>query len=342
MNGSLRSVGIVGSGAVAPLHLRAYRQLGVKVRALLAVDQAQADALCAEEGIAPRRVGDLDALVATDCDFFDVMVPPQQQPDIVARLCEAGRPILCEKPLALGLDAAAALVRGAERRKVHLGVMHNQLFYGAHVRARELIASKAVGEARLLRMHLVGFHTAHTAWKRSLQERGGMIWDDGIHRLYTAQSLFGPIEHVHARGHRDLAGPESGWAGSVHLRFAGGQMGVWDFSYALGGGTFYDDSLAVVGTRGVIAINGAFGRPWPASKFAVRTGDEWREEPVGSDWAGSFVELIRHFIEAAEAGRESELIGGRAVLSTVAAAEAVERSLREDRQVAVVTVPMSL
>lgn len=335
MKGSLRSVGIVGSGAVAPLHLRAYRELGVEVRALLAIDHQQADALCAEQGISPQRVRDLDGLVAAGCDFFDVMVPPQQQPEIVTRLCGGRRPILCEKPLALELATAAALVRTAARSDVPLGVAHNQLFYGPHARAREMIASNAIGEARLLRMHLVGFHHAHTAWKQRLQERGGMIWDDGIHRLYTAQSLFGRIERVHARGQRDLAGPGTGWAGTVHLRFAGGQMGVWDFSYALGGGTFYDDSLAIIGTRGAISINGAFGQPWRSPAFAVRTDDVWREERVGCDWQTSFVELIRHFIEAAESGQESERMGGQAALSTIAAAEAVERSLREEREIEV-------
>ena len=335
MSSSLRTVGIVGSGAIVPCHLRAYRELGIQVRALLAVDRAQADALCADADIAPCRPADVEAMAAEECDFFDVMVPPQVQPKIVTRLARLGRPILCEKPLALGLAPAGTLVRTAEENGVRLGVVHNQLFYGPHVRARQLIASGEIGEAKMLRLHLVGHHSAHTAWKQDLQARGGMIWDDGIHRLYTAQSLFGRIESVHAHGQRDLAGAGLGWAATVHLRFAGGRMGVLDFSYGLGGGEFYDDSLSVIGTRGAIAINGAFRRPWPMPALTVRTGDVWREEPAGIDWEESFVELVRHFVERAAAGRDSDLIGGRAALETVAAAEAVERSLREAREVAV-------
>ena len=335
MGCSLRTVGLVGSGAIAPLHLRAYRKLGIEVRALLASDQGQADALCTAGGIAPRRPADLEALAAEECDFFDVMVPPQVQPQIVHFLSRLGRPVLCEKPLALGLAKAVALVRAAEENGARLGVTHNQLFYGPHVRARELIAAGEIGEAKILRLHLVGSHSAHTAWKQDLQARGGMIWDDGVHRLYTARSLFGRIERVHAHGQRDFAGRALGWAATVHLQFAGGQMGVLDFSYGLGGGEFYDDSLSVIGTRGVIAINGAFGRPWPMPAFAVRTGGAWHEESAKVDWEESFVALVRHFIETTAAGKDSDLIGGRAALETVSAAEAVERSLRENRESAV-------
>ncbi|HTO04052.1 MAG TPA: Gfo/Idh/MocA family oxidoreductase, partial [Opitutus sp.] len=182
MSCSLRTVGIVGSGAIAPRHLRAYRELGIEVRALLAAEAVQAEALCADAGIAPHRPADLEALAAEDCDFFDVMVPPQVQPQIVTRLARLGRPILCEKPLALGVAEAGALVRTADENGVRLGVVHNQLFYGPHLRARELISSGEIGAPKLLRLHLVGHHSAHTAWKQDLQARGGMIWDDGIHR----------------------------------------------------------------------------------------------------------------------------------------------------------------
>lgn len=335
MSRLLRTVGIVGSGAIVPRHLCAYRELGIEVRALLAAEAAQATALCAAHGIAPRLHDTVEAFAEVPCDFFDVMVPPQVQPEIVARLARLGRPILCEKPLALGLAAATALVKTAERYGAPLGVMHNQLFYGPHVRARELISAGELGEARLLRLHLVGFHAAHTVWKKHLQEHGGMIWDDGMHRLYTAQSLFGRIERVHAHGARDLAGPGLGWAGTVHLKFAGGRVGVFDFSYGLGGGEFYDDSLSIVGTRGVIEINGAYGRPWPMPAMAIRCGNTWREEPVTTDWGESFVVLVRHFLATVALGRNSDVMGGRAALSTVAAAEAIERSLREEREVTV-------
>ena len=54
MTRPLANVGVVGAGWIAPLHLRAYRALGIEVRAILAPDRAQAAALAANHGIAPE------------------------------------------------------------------------------------------------------------------------------------------------------------------------------------------------------------------------------------------------------------------------------------------------
>lgn len=334
-----RTVGMVGSGWIALRHIRAFQAKGIAIAAMLAPDRAQADRLCTQAGISPRLHAGLDDFLAEECGFYDVLVPPQVQPELVHRLLTRGRPVLCEKPLALSLAQGQALVAEAERQGTILAVMHNQLFQAAVVRAREIILSGEIGEPRLIRLHLVGHHIATTEWKRGLEARGGMIWDDCIHRLYVAESLFGAIRRVQARGVRDLAGPGAGWAGSVHLGFADGRMGVLDFSHGLGGGQFYDDSLAVIGTRGIVQVNGTFGQPWPMARCNVRVGDVWREEKVAGTWEDSFAGLLGHFLETVDSGRPSPLIGGRAALATVAAAEAIERSLREGGEITVGAVP---
>jgi predicted dehydrogenase len=328
-----RTVGMVGSGWIAPRHIRAFQANGVTVTALLAPDRAAAERLCAETGIAPRLHATIDEFVGEECDFYDVLVPPKVQPDVVDRLVTRGKPVLCEKPLALGVAAGEKMLAAAKRHGVPLAVMHNQLFHAPVIRAREILLSGEIGEPRIIRLHLVGAHSAASEWKRALQSHGGLVWDDCIHRLYLAEHFMGPVLRVRAMGAR--AGEENGSSGSVQLSFAGNRLGVLDFSYHLGGEGFYDDSLMVIGTRGVIHLNGGYGSPLPLPPLGVRTAGGWRAEPVAGSWEDSFGALVAYYLEHQELAGGPVLIDAHAALRTVAVAEAIGQSLTSGRETGV-------
>ena len=335
MNVVQRRVAMIGSGWIAPRHVRAWRENGVEVAALISRDVAQARQLCATLGITPRIGDTVDVLAGIELDFVDVLVPPEHTAGLVAQLAPLGKPLLCEKPLGLSVAGCEAILATARKCAVPIMVMHNQLFFGPHQRAREIIASGVIGEPKLLRTHLVGYHSAVGTWKESLAGRGGMIWDDGIHRIYTAQFLLGAI--VSTRGVQRMLFDEAneGPAGSVNLTFRNGAMGVWDFSYRLGGGQYYDDSLTVIGTKGIVHVNGCYGRPQPLPRLSVRIGDVWHMEPIDDDWETTFVRLVDHFLASIDRREDSPLIGGRAALQPLRVAEAIATSFVTGREVGV-------
>jgi predicted dehydrogenase len=326
---------MIGSGWIAPRHARAWQAHDVEIVALVSKDLAQARTLCTTLGIAPRIGDSVDALAAIEFDFVDVLVPPEHTAGIVARLAPRGKPLLCEKPLGLSLAECEIILASAHAHGAPLMVMHNQVFFRPHIRAREIIAAGEIGEPKLLRTHLVGYHSALGTWKESLAGRGGMIWDDGIHRIYTAQFLLGAIASVSGMQHQFFPEAGEGPFGSATFVFQNGAMGVWDFSYRLGGGTHYDDSVTVIGTEGIVHVNGCYGRPQPMARLNVRIGDTWRAEPIDDDWENTFVRLVEHFLACVDRREDSLMIGGRSALQTIRVAEAIATSFATGRKVTV-------
>jgi 1,5-anhydro-D-fructose reductase (1,5-anhydro-D-mannitol-forming) len=89
---------------------------------------------------------DLDAFLATPgLDAVYVAAPNDAHATLVVAAAEAGKHVLCEKPMATTLADAEAMVEACARAGVRYGTAFNQRFHPAHVRLRELIAAGALG-----------------------------------------------------------------------------------------------------------------------------------------------------------------------------------------------------
>ena len=94
-------IGIVGSGFAAQLHLDSYRQLGMKDVELAAICSKD-DTLqeIADQWQIPRVYDDFDKLLADpQIDLVDIITPPALHEMMVVRAMEAGKHVICEKPL---------------------------------------------------------------------------------------------------------------------------------------------------------------------------------------------------------------------------------------------------
>jgi predicted dehydrogenase len=181
---------------------------------------AKAEALAGRYGI--RAYPDLDALIG-DVDAVAVALPPDVQADVALRAARAGRHLLLDKPVALSLEAADALVDA-----VDAGGLSTLVFTTNRYRPEfaDFLADAAAtggwtGSHTTLygSVKAPGSPYADSPWR---DEKGG-LWDLGPHALAAVVPVLGPVTEVAA-----MAGP----ARTHHLlvRHAGGAVSTMHLS----------------------------------------------------------------------------------------------------------------
>lgn len=135
-------VGVIGTGFIGPAHIEALRRLpGVEVVALADVDEATAKAKADSLGVA-QSYGDYRRLLARDdVQAVHICTPNYLHFEMSRQALEAGKHVVCEKPLALEAKEAAALVELAAKKKL-VNVVHFNIRYYPLMRQVKVMAEK--------------------------------------------------------------------------------------------------------------------------------------------------------------------------------------------------------
>ena len=115
---------------------------------------------------------------------------------------EAGKHVLCEKPMALNAGECRRMIDACRANGVKLGVAYYRHFYPVLQRAKEIMVSGEIGETTLADIHAFSFFNAENGFRGWLLDReqagGGPMIDFGSHRIEVFMHLFGPIRKVTA------------------------------------------------------------------------------------------------------------------------------------------------
>jgi predicted dehydrogenase len=186
-------VGIVGCGDVSRAHIRAlHRITGVEVVAVCDTDQARARRIAGDSEI-PLSFGNLSELLSeARPEVVHVLTPPRTHKDLALEAMEAGCHVLVEKPMAIDVGEADAMLAAARRRRVTLSVCHNFLFDPAMTEARALVARGAIGRVVAVDIFWGFFH----GWVSRFQEGhwvhdlpGGLLHETAPHPVYLLREF---------------------------------------------------------------------------------------------------------------------------------------------------------
>jgi len=133
-------VGIIGTGFIGPAHIEALRRLpNVEVVALADIDQQTADQKADQLGV-PRAYGDYTKLLKLDSiESVHICTPNFLHFPMVKKAIEAGKHVICEKPLAISFEEGKELVELAEKKGVANAVHFNIRYYPLVQNLRQLI-----------------------------------------------------------------------------------------------------------------------------------------------------------------------------------------------------------
>ena len=278
---------IIGPGRIAHRFADAVRQSeGARLVAVHGRDRGRATAFAktwSRDGVPQIRVTEnLDALLQDpEVDGVYIATPHAFHGQAVRRCLEAGKPVLCEKPLVPNEAMAIELVALSRQRGVFLMEAVWTRFLPVYAVVQEWLQSQAIGRVRGMQSSFcfnVPFNPASRAYDPA--QAGGALLDIGIYNLtmtrWALQMAMGqcpPLQALHARG---VIGP----TGVDHrvtatLEFPEGVVS----QFVCGFDGSADNSFRVLGERGVITIATNF---WEATDATLqRTGEApvWVHRP---------------------------------------------------------------
>jgi predicted dehydrogenase len=226
--------GILGTGAIARKFaegLTADAGRGSRSGKLIAVgsrSQETADAFADKFGI-PNRHADYDSFLADpEVEAVYISTPHPMHAEWSIRAAEAGKHVLCEKPIALNAKDTAKMVEAAQRNNVQLMEAFMYRCHPQTAKLAELLRANVIGEVRMIVASFGfngGFNPEGRLFKRELG--GGGILDVGCYAVSAARLAAGAAQggtfaeptEVKAVGHLNEAGTD-GWTAAV-LKFPG-------------------------------------------------------------------------------------------------------------------------
>lgn len=189
--------GVIGGGFIGPVHMEALRRLGVQVTAI--GGSRSCEALAKQWGIPHVYPGkEVDGLLQSDqVDVVHITSPNRYHYSQSLKALEAGKHVICEKPLAMTTEETRHIRDMARRCKKQIfAVNYNVRFYPAVLQLRDDIASGRLGEI----IHVNGSYFQDWLLKdtdynwRLLPKEGGAlraVADIGTHWMDTVTFMLG-------------------------------------------------------------------------------------------------------------------------------------------------------
>ncbi len=261
---------VIGVGGVARLrHIPAFQEAAqrgtAELVALCDPIAAALDAAGDEAGIgaANRYLDYRDVLARDDIDVVAIATPNSLHEPIAIAALQAGKHVLCEKPLALSLDGARRMAAAArESGRVHAVNYRYRWVPAAHY-LKALVDAGELGAVRQIFMNYFNASvldpSAPMRWRQTQAEGGGIFADIGSHMIDMCLCLLGPIRRVRCDlwtftrerpdGGNGLAAVDVDDAATCQLEFASGAVGVLH-ARGLCLGRLNHQRLEVYGTEG--------------------------------------------------------------------------------------------
>lgn len=248
-----------------------------EVAAIASRDLARAQTTAAQLGIA-RAYGSYEELLADpEIDAIYNPLPNHLHVPWSVRAAEAGKHVLCEKPLGMDLAEIETLIAARDRAGVKIGEAFMIRLHPQWLRTHEIVRSGEIGELRTMHCVFSYFNRDGANIRNRPECGGGALMDIGCYPIQAARWIFGTEpSRVSARIERD---PEFGTDHTTSglLDFPNGQalfttstqMNPWQ-------------RVGFFGTKGSVEIEIPFNAPPDReTRIFVRTGADERTETFG-------------------------------------------------------------
>jgi predicted dehydrogenase len=255
-------VGLLGGGGIADAHIRGYRAYADAIEVIAVADVV--------EETARRRAGELGAapytdfrrmILEADLDAVDICLPHYLHAEAILAAAQAGKHILCEKPLCLTVQQAEQVQLAVSAAGVTLMCAHNQLYLPVVTKAKQLLDDSLLGtvyEVRITDSFYNDFDPQNMGWRATAATSGGgELMDSGYHPTYLMLHFAGgsPVEATALLSRHRLRFIEGEDSAQVLVRFDNGVVGqlVTSWAYDPPQGT---ERFSVVGERGSLRSDG--------------------------------------------------------------------------------------
>jgi predicted dehydrogenase len=264
--------GVLSTAAIGVKKVIPGMQLGQysTVTAIASRDLARARSAADALGI-EKAYGSYEELLADgEIDAIYNPLPNQMHVPWTAKAAEAGKHVLCEKPLSLTVGEAESLLPVRERTGVKIGEAFMIRSYTQWLRVRALLEAGRIGELRAVMAFFSYFNVDPMNIRNQVESGGGALYDIGCYCIQAARTGFGTLPtRVVGLIERDPA-MHTDRLTSAMLDFPAGQA-----IFTCSTQTAPYQRVHFVGTKGRIEIEIPFNAPKdrPTRVFIDETGD---------------------------------------------------------------------
>ncbi|WP_288481182.1 Gfo/Idh/MocA family oxidoreductase [uncultured Deinococcus sp.] len=236
----------------------------------------------------------------SDVEAVYIVLPNSMHREYALRAAEAGKHVLCEKPLGVNAADAQAIVDGCAQAGVQLMTAYRCQYTPEHWAARQAVQEGRLGKVKLLDSIHVQVEDDPEVWRLRLGlAGGGPLPDVGIYSLNTVRFVLGQEpEWVFAAQHRPQDDPrftEVEESVSFMLGFGGGVIANCLTSY----GALKTSTLRVLGEEGSLLMDPAF--PYQGVKLTIENEAGRFEPSFGSH--DQFAREFDHFAQRVRSGQ---------------------------------------
>jgi predicted dehydrogenase len=330
------NVAVVGCGLIGARRAATAASAGDVVVAVADLDESRAEAVAAKVG-AEVHTQWSDVVSRADVDVVVVATINRDLAPIAVAALEAGKHVLCEKPLGRNAQEAESIVAAAERAARTLKTGFNHRHHPALFRAQGLVSDGAIGDPFALRVAYGhgGRPGYDKEWRGSPElAGGGELLDQGVHVVDLARWFLGEVDEV--------SGALGTWVWDVKplednafalLRFQGGAIASLHTSWTQWRNLFRFELFGDSGHLVVEGLGGSYGVETLTVGRRFRDGGapeehEERFDVPDMSWAEEWEEF-RRAIETAT----PPLGSGTDGLAAARVIDAIYRSAREGRAV---------
>lgn len=243
-------IGLVGTGEIGQVHAKAHAAVEDTELCIAALIQPDSEEALCEQYDARLYPGFEALLDDKTVDAVDICLPNDLHRQFVVQALDAGKHVFCEKPIALSLDDADAMIEASHRAGKFLMIGHVLRFWPEYLRAKEAVDAGRVGRpllftARRMVSLLVGTQ-GEQGWRHDPRRSGGAVLDMQIHDLDAFCWFFGTPQAVVSRGIRSADGAISHVF--THLAFPDGNQTFVEASFMMQGNPL-DIAFRILGTE---------------------------------------------------------------------------------------------
>lgn len=293
-------VGIIGTGTMGEVHATAWQSIGAELTGCSSSNPAQAEAFARRHEI--RTFPNYDELL-NNVDIVDICTTTATHKSLVLAATKAGKHVICEKPIALTVEDAQAMIDACQRIRFFVGMVLR--FFPQYRSAKQLVAAGRIGEPGVLRLKRVSYVPQNPEdWYFNQALSGGMVVDLMIHDFDYARWLAGEVERVFAL--KTQADTGSAQYIQAALRLKSGAMALIEGGWAYPPGVFRT-GFDLSGTDGLIEWSS--DQPSPLITFFPPKPEE--SASVGLPTSGladdPFAAELRHAYQSIQSGAPFEV-----------------------------------
>jgi predicted dehydrogenase len=298
----------------------------VDLVAVASRDQPRADEYAREWGIG-RAHGSYEALLADpEIEAVYISLPNNLHVDWSIRAVEAGKHVLCEKPLTRHTNDAERAFDAAERA----GCILSEAFMYRHnpqsARLKSLVEEGAIGELRLVRASFSFAMYDEQNIRLRTDVEGGSLMDVGCYCVSGSRLVAGEPRTVYGQAWYGPSGTD--WVFGGTLRFGGDVIGIFDCGTALTD----RDELEVVGSEGSLFLDD----PWHAREPGIELRRDDGIERIETPRVDSY-QLELENVSDAIRGEGDLLLGREDAVAQARALEALHESATTGQVVSLAT-----